>query len=192
LWDWLRGADAALAAVPGATLTRDGGQATGSLRIKPGHGQITYRVTAGAALAGQDERGATVVVTGKEARGGGTIAATVSVTVADAGEGAELVGTADIEVTGRAADAEPDGWHRVLAGVGDALLAAYSAPVVEAETEPVPEPPAADDPTPALSPTPARTHQVPTATSRPLRGPAIAVGVLVLLWLLRRSRRSRG
>jgi carbon monoxide dehydrogenase subunit G len=192
LWEWLCTGDAALAAIPGGSFERDGNQITGSLRIKPGSSQITYRITAGAAPA-TGERTATIAVTGKEARGGGTIAATVSVSVSDHVDGANLLADAEVEVTGRAADAEPEGWHRLLALIGGSVMSAYAVPMPAPVSAPAPvSPPApASDPTPALNPTPAIPHQAPTASSRPLRGPVIAVAVVVLLWLLRRRRRTR-
>lgn len=213
LWEWLCAGDAAIAAIPGASVDRDGSQVKGSLRIKPGTGQITYRISAGAAPAA-GERTATIAITGKEARGGGTIAATVSiaVTVADDRDAA-LVADAEIEVTGRAADAEQEGWDRCVALIGGSVLSAYAVPMpdsadlAEAVAEPIaapqaapapttpPAPPASaprHDPTPALNPTPAMPHQAPTATSRPLRGPVIGIALLVAWWLLRRVRRTRG
>jgi carbon monoxide dehydrogenase subunit G len=204
LWEWLCEGDAALAAIPGGTFNRDGSQVTGSLRIKPGSSQITYRIAAGAAPGTANERIATLAVTGKEARGGGTIAATVAVSVSEVSDGAELSADADVEVTGRAADAEPEGWEKLFALVGGAVLSAYavpmpatpmaevaSAPVEAAPAAVAPTPAPVADPTPALNPTPAMSHQAPTATSRPLRGPVIAAAVVVVLWLLRRRRATR-
>jgi MYXO-CTERM domain-containing protein len=190
VWDRLRDVDGVIDLLPGAGLTRDGDRVVGSLRVRPS-AQVTYKITSAAATDPESDRVATIAVTGTEARGDGTLAATVTIAVSDEGSGSGLAATADIEATGRAADADENGWKRVLEGLGSAFVASFErvpagvpAPtpdvVVIPDLEPTHLPAVAPMPTSEASPTPHRRPKL-----------SIALGVLVALTVLRRRRKHR-
>jgi uncharacterized protein len=194
----LNDTDWVLAALPGATLTRDADAASGSLKLKLGNLQITYRVTIRAAGPDEGVHAVTVAVAGKEARGEGTLAATVQVELHDADDGATLLrALLDVTATGRGEAVSDDAWGRaaetLLAGVATALTAA-EVPATTSPMPPVTEGVAAA-PSPPTRPVPV-TH-APLPAPAPKRGPsprrlaAAAAFVVMLVVVLRRRRRRR-
>jgi carbon monoxide dehydrogenase subunit G len=196
----LHDTDWVLAALPGATLTRDADAASGSLRLKLGSLQITYRVTIRAAGPDEGVHAVTVAVSGKEARGDGTLAATVQVELHDADDGETLMrALLDVTATGRGETVSNDAWGRaaetLLAGVATALTSAAD-PVASSTPE---KPPVTEGVT-AVPPPPTRpvpvTH-TPLPAPAPKRGPvprrfaAAAAFVVMLVVVLRRRRRRR-
>jgi carbon monoxide dehydrogenase subunit G len=199
VWARLADVDALVGLLPGANLQRDGDQVVGSLKVRPS-AQVTYRITAGASVPVDTVNSATIAVSGTESRGDGTLAATVSVAVREEEGGSGLAAIADIEATGRVAGADELGWSRVLARLGNAVVASFerhpagsavpplpSAPPEPVTAEPVaPEPvsaePAAPEPVSAeaaaavpLPPPPARSAAAaatPAGTIRLGRGTA--------------------
>jgi uncharacterized protein len=191
----LQDTDWVLAALPGATLTRDADAASGSLRLKLGSLQITYRVTIRAAGPDDGVHAVTVAVSGKEARGDGTLAATVQIELHDADDGATVMrALLDVTATGRGEAVADEAWGRaaetLLAGVATALTSA-AARVATAQS-PVTEGVAAT-PSPPTRPVPV-TH-TPRPLPAPKRGPspprlaAAAAFVVMLVVVLRRRRR---
>jgi carbon monoxide dehydrogenase subunit G len=187
--DWV------LAALPGATLTRDADGASGSLRLKLGSLQITYRVTIRAAGPDEGVHAVTIAVSGKEARGAGTLAATVQVELADADDGATLLrALLDVTATGRGEAVADEAWGRaaetLLAGVVAGLTAPPAAPAAapaDAVTA-APPPPAR----PAPVPDEPRRPQLPVKTGpSPQRLAAVAAFVLLVLLVVRSARRRR-
>jgi carbon monoxide dehydrogenase subunit G len=193
VWARLADVDALVGLLPGANLQRDGDQVVGSLKVRPS-AQVTYRITAGASVPVDTVNSATIAVSGTESRGDGTLAATVSVAVREEEGGSGLAAIADIEATGRVAGADELGWSRVLARLGNAVVASFerhpagsavpplpSAPPEPVTAEPVaPEPvsvePAAPEPVSAeaaaaepLPPPPARSAsaEAPPVTASP-------------------------
>jgi carbon monoxide dehydrogenase subunit G len=123
VWGRITDLEGMLAGLPGSRLARSGDSIEGSLKCKLGGMQITYRLTAGADVESTPGRAAVVAVSGKEARGGGTIAATLRVAVTDDDGGSAVDVDADIDVTGRGADAEEADWSRAIDGMVSAVAA---------------------------------------------------------------------
>jgi uncharacterized protein len=189
----LNDTDWVLAALPGATLTHDGDAASGSLRLRLGSLQITYRVTIRAAGPDEGIHAVTIAVSGKEARGDGTLAATVQIELHDADDGATgLRALLDVTATGRGEAVADEAWGRaaetLLAGVVSALTeAAVPAPTADAVTA---APPPAARPAPMLDEPPQLVVQA-TPGHSPQRLAAVAAFVLLLLLVARSARRRR-
>jgi uncharacterized protein len=193
VWAAVTDVDAVLAALPAATLVRDGDVATGSLTCRLNGGQVTYRINARAEPSADDPHSALVVVTGKEARGDGTMAATLTVTVAAEGSATRLDLNGDAEATGRAAGADEQAWSRVLARLVDAAVtdrlpdgdAPATAPA-DRTGDDVPLTEALPDPIEAL------TAGGIGRRPRILVGLAVAALLVAMGWLLSRGgRRAR-
>jgi carbon monoxide dehydrogenase subunit G len=187
--DWV------LAALPGTTLTRDSDGASGSLRLKLGSLQITYRVTIRAAGPDAGVHAVTIAVSGKEARGAGTLAATVQIEVDDADDDATLVrALLDVTATGRGEAVDDEAWGRaaetLLTGVVDALTESPAAPAAPPDAVTAAPPPAAR-PAPMLD----EPRRPPVPIAAPGRSPqqlaAVAAFVLLLLLVVRSARRRR-
>jgi carbon monoxide dehydrogenase subunit G len=197
----LQDSERILAALPGATLTREPDGASGSLKLKLGSLQITYRVTVRATGPGDGPLAATIAVSGKEARGAGTLAATVQVELHEADDDATtLRALLDVTATGRGETVAAEAWGRAA----DTLLAGVVAALREAAAEPAPTvsaaPAAAVTAAPPPAPRPApivdepRRPQLPVETSAgpsPQRLAAVAAFVLLLLLVARSARRRR-
>lgn len=199
VWSALTDVDAAVAALPHATLTRTADTVAGSLRCRFGGAQVTYRVTARADVDPAEERSAMLAVTGKQARGDGTISASLHLSVSSEGSDTVAQVSGEVEATGRGADADESAWQGMLTTLLAAAAAGRSAqrPPVAAEpaspaaarapaAKPAPTPAAAS----ATAPTPAMSA-VRLPEPKPLPWQAIAAVVVVLLGLLVRRRRHR-
>jgi carbon monoxide dehydrogenase subunit G len=192
----LKDTDWVLAALPGTTLTRDPDGASGSLRLKLGSLQITYRVTIRAAGPDEGVHAVTIAVSGKEARGAGTLAATVQIELNDADDGATLMrALLDVTATGRGEAVADEAWGRaaetLLAGVVAALTAAPAAQAAAPDAVTA-EPPPAARPAPVLEEP--RRPRVSIETSNapsPQRLAAVAAFALLLLLVVRSARRRR-
>jgi len=206
-WARISDIDMMIGLLPGANLQRDGDRVVGSLKVRPS-AQVTYRITCGGSVSVEEEKEATLAVTGSEARGDGTLAATVSVAVRLEDGGSGLVATADIEATGRAADADEHEWTRVLAGLGNAVVASFerhptggsgpepvaAAPKPSSTPSPTLKPVTVDEtgPTPAPAPIAAapRAPEAPAPPSPPKSRVPMVVGaiavLIVLRWILKR------
>jgi carbon monoxide dehydrogenase subunit G len=185
VWAALTDLDAVIAALPGAALERDGDAVAGSVKTKLGAAQVTYRVTARADIGVSGRHVAVVVVTGREARGPGTIAASLTVTVrpCDDTDAAHVEVNADIDATGRGDSADGESWSSVMA----TLLAG----VLPFAVLTPPEPAAAE----ARGETQAEAHvfqRHPTvAAARPADRRMIFAGVGIVLMLVVWRRRRR-
>jgi carbon monoxide dehydrogenase subunit G len=131
VWRALTDVDRVLAALPGATLVRDGDSVSGGLTCKFANGQATYRVSARADADVGEDCSVVIAATGGQTRGEGTFAATISVSVrpdqpAAAGpartDGATVAVEADLTVSGRGEAADSHEWDRVLGRLVDAAL----------------------------------------------------------------------
>jgi carbon monoxide dehydrogenase subunit G len=188
--DWV------LASLPGTTLTRDSDGASGSLRLKLGSLQITYRVTIRGAGPDEGVHAVTVAVSGKEARGAGTLAATVQIELTDAVDGAtQMRALLDVTATGRGEAVADEAWGRaadtLLAGVVAALAAAPAVPIAPADAVTAAPPPAAR-PAPVLDePRRPRVSIETTNGPSPQRLAAVAAIVVLFLLLARSARRRR-
>jgi carbon monoxide dehydrogenase subunit G len=202
----LQDSEQVLTALPGTTLTRAADGVSGSLRLKLGSLQITYRVTIRATGPDGAVHLMTVAVSGKEARGAGTLAATVQVELHEAEDDATLLrAILDVTATGRGESVPEAAWGRaadtLLAGVVAGLTEAAAAPVAAAPAphEPPstardavtaqPPPPVRPVPLTDRPPMPATAHNASGLSPRHLA--AAAAFVLMLLVVLRGRRRGR-
>lgn len=123
MWAALSDLDRVLAAAPGATLTRDGDGVAGSVKCPVGAAQITYRITVTSGTADAGPRAAVLSVSGREARGSGTLQATLTIAVAAADASTSVEVDGDIDASGRGASADEADWSRVLGRLLDGVLA---------------------------------------------------------------------
>ena len=204
--------------MPGAALTSvDGDNFTGTVKVKVGPIQVTYKGQA--SFVEKDDAAHRVVIeaSGKEARGSGTAAATVTAILTADGEQTKASVVTDLNITGRPAQFG----RGVMADVGAKLIGQFAdcladelaggksegAPAAEApsdtsETKPLP--PVA--PTPEAAPAPATPlPPSPPAAPRKVAEPIdlldvaggsiakrlapVAVVVVLLLLIIRRRRR---
>jgi carbon monoxide dehydrogenase subunit G len=204
IWASLADVDNSLASIPGGTLSRDGDTVSGSLKCVLGAAQVTYRLTARAEAAGGDPHSAVIAVTGKEARGTGTLAATLTVAAHEVAAGSRLEVNADIEVTGRGAAVLETEWTGLLTKLVDAAV--WPQPVLHVmANEESPAPPAAQEqsanpvqavpPRPALAVAPAQGESAAAPAElgehRRLIYGVLAAGMLLVV-RRRRARRRRG
>jgi len=192
----LKDTDWVLAALPGTTLTRDPDGASGSLRLKLGSLQITYRVTIRAAGPDEGVHAVTIAVSGKEARGAGTLAATVQIELNDADDGATLMrALLDVTATGRGEVVADEAWGRaaetLLAGVVAALTAAPAAQAAAPDAVTAEPPPAARAAPVLDEPRRPRGSIEPSNLPSPQRLAAVAAFALLLLLVVRSARRRR-
>jgi MYXO-CTERM domain-containing protein len=210
-------ADRVLESLPGATLQRDDDGASGSLKLKLGTLQITYRVTIRATGADGGDHAATVAVTGKEARGAGTLGATVDVSLHEAEGGTLVRARLDLTATGRGESVSDAAWGAAAETLLDGVVAGLQE--VAAGTDGSAAPPAvapgaattdaaraasngvAATPAPAVQPLPLRDssnsvrwssgHGAATSSGPSPRRLAAAAGLLLLLLVVLRRRRRR-
>jgi carbon monoxide dehydrogenase subunit G len=182
VWASLTDVDSVLAALPAGAFERDAGVVTGSLKCKLGAAQITYRLSARAEVGDTEFHTAALAVTGKEARGSGTLAATLTLALRAEGSDTRIDVNGDVEVTGRGESASAETWSRVIG----TLVSALVPPPAEAPPEPA-SPPRLTRP--ALVVAPPLDEPVPTRRgSRPL---VVGIAAVLMLMLFRRRRRRR-
>jgi uncharacterized protein len=182
VWASLRDVDIIAAALPGATLTREGDGVAGSLKCTVGAAQITYKVAARADQVDGDGRRAVIAVTGKEARGSGTLTASLVVGVHAEGHNVQISVDGDIDATGRGQGADAAAWSRLIARLLDAALPLSVAAAAKAPAVP---------PRPALAVAPATGGFDPDEPARSGPPPGLIAGLaLAVLLVLRRRRRK--
>jgi uncharacterized protein len=197
IWASLADVDGYLAARPGVTLVHDGDAVAGSLKCTLGSAQITYRLSAGVTVDAAEPHTAVIVVTGREARGSGTLGATLTAAVRPEGAGSRLEISGDIQATGRGETADEQAWSRVFSKLLDPQDAAPAPPaevVTPAPTfESAPaEPAPAAPPRPALAVAPDSGDFSPeSGWSGPPPQALVALAVVVLFLIGRRRKRRR-
>jgi uncharacterized protein len=103
-WKVLLDVERVAPCMPGATLlTVDGDEFTGSVKVKVGPIQVTYKGNARFASKDDTAHRAVIQASGKEARGSGTAAATVTTSLVADGDRTKVNVTTDLNVTGRPA-----------------------------------------------------------------------------------------
>src|SRR5947209_15173603 len=114
--------------MPGATLTSvDGDEFTGTVKVKVGPIQVTYKGEARFINRDDAAHRVTIEASGKEARGSGTAAATVTAELkADGGQTRAVVVT-DLNITGRPAQFG----RGVMADVGGKLIGRFAECLAE-------------------------------------------------------------
>jgi uncharacterized protein len=202
IWASLADVDRVLAALPGTTLARAGDAVSGTVKCSVATTQVTYRLSALAEVRDDEPHTAVVAVTGKEARGAGTLAATLTVALRADGAGTMVDVSGDIRATGRAEGADDATWSRVLGRLVDAALALTAATSNAATPTRAPSSTAAPTPTEASASADARPalSVAPPAEPTPedvgwfglhRRASAGLAVAGVLLFLHRRHRRRR-
>jgi MYXO-CTERM domain-containing protein len=197
VWASLRDVDAIAAALPGATLSRDGDGIAGSLKCTVGAAQITYKLTARADEVDAEGRRAVIAVTGKESRGTGTLTANLVVGVHSEGANAQVSVDGDIEATGRGEGADAAAWSRLIGRLLGAVVPASVPPSASASaTAPAPtKHPAsatpAAAPRPALAVAPATGGFDPDEPARSGPPPGLIAGLVVAVLLVLRRRRRK-
>jgi uncharacterized protein len=127
IWTALADVDHVLAVLPGTMLLRSGDAVSGTLKCSPGSAQITYRLSALAEVRETEPHTAVIAVTGKEARGAGTLAATLTVSLQAEGAGTRIEVGGDLVVSGRGEAADDEAWSRVLGRLVDAVVPTLAA-----------------------------------------------------------------
>jgi carbon monoxide dehydrogenase subunit G len=156
-WKVLLDVERVAPCMPGATLlTVDGDSFTGTVKVKVGPIQVTYKGQAKFAERDDSSHRAVIEASGKEARGSGTAAATVTAVLTDAGGSATKVNVeTDLNVTGRPAQFG----RGVMAEVGGKLIGQFADCLAEELSAPATPQPAADVPAEAAPP-PANVDEV--------------------------------
>jgi carbon monoxide dehydrogenase subunit G len=179
VWASLTDIDSVLEALPDVLLARADDVVMGSIKCKFDGSQITYRISARADVVEARAHSVVIVVTGKEARGGGVLAASLSLTALP-DEGATRVEVAgEIEASGRGETADAATWSHQLGLLVDAIL-----PFDQVTPPAAPEPPRVSEVRPTYD-------APPTATTSPDRRMIFAIAGIVLLMLVRWRRKRR-
>jgi carbon monoxide dehydrogenase subunit G len=179
VWEGLTDVDAVLEALPDVLLAQADDAVVGSIKFKFDGTQITYRVSVRADVVEARAHSVVIVVTGKQARGGGVLVASLSLTAApdDGATRVEVAG--EIEASGRGETADAAAWSHQLATLVDATL-----PFDQVTPPAAPEPPRVAAVRPSYD-------APPTATTSLDRRMIFAIAGIVLLMLVR-WRRKRG
>ncbi len=198
-WQVLLDVERVAPCMPGATLTeRDGDSFSGTVKVKVGPINLTYRGKA--RFVSLDEAGRVAVIegSGKETRGTGTAKATVTCRLHEQGDTTDVEVDTDLAVTGKPAQFG----RGVLADVSGKLVDQFASCLAEeilaGTPAEAPPPAAAPASAPAAALAPARKAR-PPAEAIDLLGTAgapvlkrlapVGAAVLVLLLLVRRLRR---
>ena len=182
--------------MPGATLESvDGDEFTGSVKVKLGPINLTYKGKARFVEKDVAAHRAVIDARGKDARGAGTASALITATLASAGEGSTTVEVhTDLDITGKPAQFG----RGVMADVGNKIIGQFASSLAD-EIGASHESPATENAatTEASSP----RHAAPQPEVAPIdlmanAGPAIAKRlaplalVVLLLFVLRRRKRG--
>jgi len=207
-WKVLLDVERVAPCMPGATLlTVDGDEFTGTVKVKVGPIQVTYKGQAKFATLDETAHRAVIEASGKEARGSGTAAATVTAQLTSSGDSATTVAVeTELNVTGRPAQFG----RGVMEEVAGKLIgqfanclaeelgsggAASPAPEPAAEAA-APEPPKQESSGPRQVPPPARETapidllDVAGESVAKRLAPVAAVLAVLLLIIWRRRRRQ--
>jgi carbon monoxide dehydrogenase subunit G len=110
--------------MPGATIDEvNGDEFSGSVKVKVGPMQVTYRGDARFTEKDEAAHRATIQASGREARGAGTATATVTAQLRDAGGSTDVEVITDLAITGKPAQFG----RGVMADVGGKLIGKFAA-----------------------------------------------------------------
>ena len=173
-WKVLLDVERVAPCMPGATLlTVDGDEFTGTVKVKVGPIQVTYKGQAKFAERDESAHRAVIEASGKEARGSGTAAATVTAQLTASGDAKTTVSVeTDLNVTGRPAQFG----RGVMEEVAGKLIGQFANCLAEelgnprATAEPAPTPKTDDAPKPAPKPSP---EPAAKATAQPASAPPL-------------------
>ena len=201
-WKVLLDVERVAPCMPGATLlTVDGDEFTGTVKVKVGPIQVTYKGQA--KFAERDDSGyrAVIEASGKEARGSGTAAATVTAQLTPSGDAATTVAVeTELNVTGRPAQFG----RGVMEEVAGKLIGQFAKCLAEelgspaaaaAPSEPAAAPPKTETSAPRQVPPPAREAEpidlLDVAGESVAKRLVPVAAVLALLLLIIWGRRRR-
>ena len=174
-WKVLLDVERVAPCMPGATLlTVDGDEFTGTVKVKVGPIQVTYKGQAKFADLDESAHRAVIEASGKEARGSGTAAATVRAQLTSTGDSSTTVAVeTELNITGRPAQFG----RGVMEEVAGKLIGQFSKCLAEELSNPAaaaapPEPAAAaaPEPAPAAAAKPA-PRPAPTEAPKPAAAP---------------------
>jgi carbon monoxide dehydrogenase subunit G len=122
-WKVLLDVEKVAPCMPGAALTSvDGDEFTGTVKVKVGPIQVTYKGQAKFVEKDDANHRAVIEASGKEARGSGTAAATVTATLTQSGTQTKAHVVTDLNITGRPAQFG----RGVMADVGAKLIGQFA------------------------------------------------------------------
>ncbi len=166
-WDVLLDIERVAPCMPGATLTsHDGDDFAGTVKVKVGPIQVTYRGTA--TFAERDDAAHRIVIDakGRETRGSGTANAKISCKLVPDGEGTRVDVATDLSVTGKPAQFG----RGVMGEVAGKVIAQFAAALAEEIGSGAPSgeaPPAAEGAEPVSEPAEVTAAAVPQAAVSP-------------------------
>jgi carbon monoxide dehydrogenase subunit G len=151
-WKVLLDVERVAPCMPGATLlTVDGDEFTGTVKVKVGPIQVTYKGQAKFAERDDSAYRAVIEASGKEARGSGTAAATVTAQLTPSGDAATKVAVeTELNVTGRPAQFG----RGVMEEVAGKLIGQFANCLADELGAPAAAPAAPAPPAPATKPQP--------------------------------------
>lgn len=150
-WKVLLDVERVAPCMPGATLlTVDGDQFTGTVKVKVGPIQVTYKGQARFASLDEAAHRAIIEANGKEARGSGTAAATVTAQLRATGDVTTVSVETELNVTGRPAQFG----RGVMEEVAGKLIGQFATCLADELASPAAPAPAAPEPA-AAAPEPA-------------------------------------
>lgn len=158
-WKVLLDVERVAPCMPGATLlTVDGDEFTGTVKVKVGPIQVTYKGKATFAELDESAHRAVIEASGKEARGSGTAAATVIAQMRPTGDTTTVSVETELNVTGRPAQFG----RGVMEEVAGKLIGQFANCLADELASPAAAPPAA---APVEAPEPATAAPPPSPAS---------------------------
>jgi uncharacterized protein (TIGR03382 family) len=189
-WDVLSDLEQVISLMPGAQLVgRDGDDFLGKVKVKVG--PVTTEFTGRAQFLERDHEQHRAVISGKgkETRGSGNASATVTTQLHDAGESTRVTVDTDLKIVGKLAQFGSGMLQQVSEKLLGEFVNSLEKKLAAAGTA-APESPAT---TTASEPAPIDLIELAGGGTLKKYGPALlgALGLLVIVWLLRRRRRTR-
>jgi carbon monoxide dehydrogenase subunit G len=163
-WKILLDIERVVPCMPGAALdTVEGDQFTGTVKVKLGPINLTYK--GHASFAEKDETGHRAVIDahGRDARGNGTAAAKVTATLADAGGSTDVQVNTELDITGKPAQFG----RGVMVDVGNKLIGQFAQALASMLQTGGPAAEPAPPPAKKTRPRPARTATAEPAAVDP-------------------------
>jgi carbon monoxide dehydrogenase subunit G len=178
-WKVLLDVERVAPCMPGATLlTVDGDEFTGTVKVKVGPIQVTYKGQAKFTNLDEAAHRAVIEASGKEARGSGTAAATVTAVLTPSGDAATTVAVeTELNVTGRPAQFG----RGVMEEVAGKLIGQFANCLAEELGTPSAPPAAAPAAAPTAAPEPQAPKKEASSGPRQVPPPARAAEPINLL-----------
>jgi len=162
-WEVLLDIERVAPCMPGAAIDSvEGDDFTGTVKVKLGPINLTYKGNAGFTEKDAAAHRAVIVARGRDARGNGTAAATVTATLRDEDGSTHVAVQTDLDITGRPAQFG----RGVMVDVGNKLIGQFADCLAGklAASDPAPAPPSQADEQPVTAEPNAPTGPLPTAS----------------------------